>query len=141
MHAHVESDALIHHPLLEVRAEATFELVKLTNLAVHPRQEEYAYKTTVKIGGRFFQGFLFDQGLDRSINVATTTTVGEATTNVQHLELLQLASTNSNPMMDFESFYSSGKIHVNFLIRQSLHRSMFIFRFTMRCRVIHIPPC
>ena len=111
VHVHVESDAFIQ-PLLEVRTEATFEFVKLTNLALSPRQEEYAYKTTVRIGGRFFQGLLFDQGVDRSINVPTTATTTREATNVQHLELLQLASTNSNPMMDFESLYTSGNIHV-----------------------------
>ena len=74
--------------------------MKLTNLA--DRQHEYAYQTVVEIGGHVFKGILYDQGPDiRPTNSHLTSLV-----NVQ--AELQLGSTSSAPLVDFDGLYGSG---------------------------------
>ncbi|EFJ14226.1 hypothetical protein SELMODRAFT_49206, partial [Selaginella moellendorffii] len=45
----------------EVRAQAVFRCVKLTS--VEDGEDEYAYQTTVRIGGHIFKGVLHDRGI------------------------------------------------------------------------------
>ncbi|URD93093.1 hypothetical protein MUK42_00809 [Musa troglodytarum] len=45
-----------------VRAPAVFKCVRVTS--IDDGEDEYAYHAVVKIGGRVFKGFLYDQGLD-----------------------------------------------------------------------------
>ncbi|KAL6010074.1 hypothetical protein ACLOJK_000505 [Asimina triloba] len=45
-----------------VRAPAVFKCVRVT--AVDNGEDEYAYQAIVKIGGRVFKGFLYDQGVE-----------------------------------------------------------------------------
>ncbi|KAL4383802.1 hypothetical protein GQ457_15G028640 [Hibiscus cannabinus] len=46
----------------QVRAPAVFKCVRVT--AVEDGEDEYAYQAVVKIGGRVFKGFLYDQGVE-----------------------------------------------------------------------------
>ncbi|KAE8673638.1 Protein LATERAL ROOT PRIMORDIUM 1 [Hibiscus syriacus] len=46
----------------QVRAQAVFKCVRVT--AVDDGDDEYAYQAVVKIGGRVFKGFLYDQGIE-----------------------------------------------------------------------------
>ncbi|RRT49347.1 hypothetical protein GW17_00020534, partial [Ensete ventricosum] len=45
-----------------VRAPAVFKCVRVTS--IDDGEDEFAYHAVVKIGGRVFKGFLYDQGLD-----------------------------------------------------------------------------
>ncbi|KAF3784429.1 hypothetical protein EJ110_NYTH30170 [Nymphaea thermarum] len=47
-----------------VTAPAVFKCVRVTS--IEDGDDEYAYQAAVKIGGRVFKGFLYDQGLDDS---------------------------------------------------------------------------
>ncbi|KAK8615285.1 hypothetical protein V6N13_069062 [Hibiscus sabdariffa] len=46
----------------QVRAPAVFKCVRVK--AVEDGEDEYAYQAVVKIGGRVFKGFLYDQGVE-----------------------------------------------------------------------------
>ena len=74
--------------------------MKLTNLA--DRQHEYAYQTVVEINGHVFKGILYDQGLD----IRPTSSHLAPLVNVQ--PELQLGSTSSAPLVDFDGLYGSG---------------------------------
>ena len=51
-------------PPAEVRMQAVFRCVKLSGVN-SDGQDEYAYQTSVKIGGHTFKGLLYDQSLDQ----------------------------------------------------------------------------
>lgn len=46
----------------EVNGEATFTRVQVTTLEENAYVDQYAYETTIHIGGRVFRGILYDQG-------------------------------------------------------------------------------
>ncbi|KAK8661090.1 hypothetical protein V6N13_051991 [Hibiscus sabdariffa] len=46
----------------QVRAPAVFKCVRVT--ALEDGEDQYAYQAVVRIGGRVFKGFLYDQGLE-----------------------------------------------------------------------------
>lgn len=46
----------------QICAPAMFKCVRVT--AVDDGEDEYAYQAVVKIGGRVFKGFLYDQGIE-----------------------------------------------------------------------------
>ena len=91
---------------VEIRKEVVFKCVKLTNLA--DRQHEYAYQTVVEIGGHVFKGFLYDQGPEirpTSSHLASLVIVQPE---------LQLGSTSSVPLVDFDGLYGSGNHEYSF---------------------------
>ncbi|KAE8691657.1 Protein LATERAL ROOT PRIMORDIUM 1 [Hibiscus syriacus] len=47
---------------VQVRAPAVFKCVRVT--AVEDGDDDFAYQAVVKIGGRVFKGFLYDQGVE-----------------------------------------------------------------------------
>ncbi|KAH7298280.1 hypothetical protein KP509_25G035200 [Ceratopteris richardii] len=58
--AHVQDSFYARALPQEVKAHAIFQCVRLTGLA--DGQDEFAYRTVVRIGGRIFRGLLHDQG-------------------------------------------------------------------------------
>ena len=48
----------------EVNTMATFHVVRVSSM--DEGVDQYAYQTSVKIGGHVFKGILYDQGLERS---------------------------------------------------------------------------
>ncbi|XP_010429051.1 PREDICTED: protein SHI RELATED SEQUENCE 3-like [Camelina sativa] len=51
------------HLLAELKVPADFRCVKVSS--IHDGKEQYAYQTTVNIGGHIFRGILHDQGPDK----------------------------------------------------------------------------
>ncbi|KAK4788449.1 hypothetical protein SAY86_019768 [Trapa natans] len=82
-----------------VRAPAVFKCVRVT--AVDDGDDEFAYQAVVKIGGRVFKGFLYDQGIG----------VREGFPNISDLHLggggagNRNAVSSSSPMIDPSNVY------------------------------------
>ncbi|XP_044491091.1 protein SHI RELATED SEQUENCE 1-like [Mangifera indica] len=62
----------------EMCSNATFHCVRVSS--IDDAIDQYAYQTTVSIGGRIFKGILYDQGPDQSCNY----TVGESSSSEPH---------------------------------------------------------
>ncbi|XP_042445098.1 protein LATERAL ROOT PRIMORDIUM 1-like [Zingiber officinale] len=53
---------------VNVRSPAVFKCVRVTSMD-DDGEDEYAYHAVIKIGGRVFKGFLFDQGCDNDASI------------------------------------------------------------------------
>lgn len=62
----------------EMSSNATFHCVRVSS--IDDAIDQYAYQTTVSIGGHIFKGILYDQGPDQSCNY----TVGESSSSEPH---------------------------------------------------------
>ncbi|EOA29284.1 hypothetical protein CARUB_v10025559mg [Capsella rubella] len=82
-----------HFPA-EVNFPADFRGVKVSS--IHDGKEQYAYQTTVNIGGHIFRGILHDQGLDK---VMVDHHHQNNTSRSHRQETLLPPSTSSCPLM------------------------------------------
>ncbi|XP_039008538.1 protein LATERAL ROOT PRIMORDIUM 1-like [Hibiscus syriacus] len=81
-----------------VRAPAVFKCVQVT--AVDDGDNEYAYQAVVKIGGRVFKGFLYDQGIEGRDGIP----------NISELHLGgggRIAGSSSSPVLDQSEVYAA----------------------------------
>ncbi|XP_009386850.2 protein LATERAL ROOT PRIMORDIUM 1-like [Musa acuminata AAA Group] len=89
-----------------VRAPAVFKCVRVTS--IDDGEDEYAYHAMVKIGGRVFKGFLYDQGLDDGGSHADD--AKDAIPNISELHLGNRngGASSSSPMLPSDVFGGSG---------------------------------
>lgn len=82
-----------------VRSPAVFKCVRVTSMD-DDGEDEYAYHAVIKIGGRIFKGFLFDQGCDNDASIP----------NMSELHLGNITSTGggaSSPTLPCDIFGGS----------------------------------
>ncbi|MCO5547687.1 hypothetical protein L7F22_001138 [Adiantum nelumboides] len=81
----------------EVRAQAVFQCVRMTG--VTDGQDEFAYRTVVRIGGRTFKGLLHDQGAADRGNVPSA--------GVAELQLGSRSAPLSSGLIDLTGIYGT----------------------------------
>ncbi|CAL9171726.1 unnamed protein product, partial [Musa hybrid cultivar] len=87
-----------------VRAPAVFKCVRVTS--IDDGEDEYAYHAVVKIGGRVFKGFLYDQGLDDGSHADDA---NDAIPNISELHLgNRHGGLSSSPMLPSNVFGDGG---------------------------------
>lgn len=81
----------------EIKAQAVFQCVRVAG--VTDGQEEYAYRTVVRIGGRVFKGLLHDQGVSDRGNVPSS--------SVAELQLGGRSAPISSALIDLAGIYGT----------------------------------
>ncbi|XP_016166756.2 protein LATERAL ROOT PRIMORDIUM 1, partial [Arachis ipaensis] len=100
----------------QIRAPAVFKCVRVTS--VDDEQDEYAYQAVVKIGGRVFKGFLYDQGHQNHSNRDSNNSNNNVYPNLSELHLGggggggsggggRNGVSSSSPMLDPSDVYAA----------------------------------
>ncbi|WCJ43529.1 Protein SHI RELATED SEQUENCE 1 [Euphorbia peplus] len=71
----------------EVSSSAVFRCVRVSGF--EENEDQYAYQTTVNIGGHMFKGILYDQGPENAYMQPAETSSGGGSVGVQPLNLIQ----------------------------------------------------